>query len=114
MKLNTILTLTVFCICILISYTIYINAPIETKMIYTFGSFLFFLVVSIGSISLSFEQIRTTTNIKFISGSFFFIGLVFHFLSCTFKLNESTYIVSIGILFLTYALVSYLIAEKNQ
>lgn len=114
MKLNFILTIVTICICALIAYAFYSYSPTETKQIYTVGSFVFLLVSGVGLIALSFKQPRTTTNVKTVSGIFFLLGLTLNILSSVLKFKEPTYIITFGLLFLVYVLISYSIARQQQ
>ena len=114
MKLNFIFAIITISICLLIAYAFYNYSPTETKMMYTIGSFLFLLVSGIGLISLSFEQPRTTTNIKTVSGIFFFLGLTLNILGSVFSFKEPNYIIVVGLLFLMYVLIGYSIARQKQ
>ena len=114
MKLNFILTIVTICICSLIAYAFYTYSPNDTKLIYTVGSFLFLVVSGVGLISRSFKQPRTTTNIKTVSGIFFFVGLTLNILGGVLKFKEPTYIITFGLLFLIYVLISYSIARQQQ
>ena len=83
-------------------------------MLYTVGSFAFLLVSGIGLIPLSFKQPRTTINVKTLSGIFFLLGLILNILSSALKLKVPIYIITSGLLFLVYLLVSYSIARQKQ
>ena len=82
-------------------------------MLYTVGSFAFLLVSGIGLIPLSFKQPRTTINVKSVSGIFFLLGLTLNLLSSMLKFKEPIYIVTSGLLFLVYFLVSYSLAKQE-
>ncbi|MEN9907599.1 MAG: hypothetical protein RLZZ540_740 [Bacteroidota bacterium] len=114
MKLNSITTIITFGICTLIAYAFYNYSPIETKTMLTIGSFLFLLVSGLGFLSVSFKQSRTTTNIKTISGIFFFIGLALSIVSSVFAFKEPTYIITLGLIFLVYILIAYSITNQQQ
>lgn len=113
MRLNFILTLIAIAICSLIGYAFYSYSPTETKMMFTIGSFLFLSFSGIGLISLSFSQPRTTINIKTVSGIFFFSGLTFNVIGSVFDFRLATYIITLGLLFLLYLLLSYSIAKEK-
>lgn len=113
MKLNFILTIIATGICLLIAYAFYTYSPTDTKMMFSIGSFLFLLFSSIGFISLSFNQPRTTTNIKTISGIFFFLGLTLNIVGSMLDFRQATYVVTLGLLFMIYLLLSYSIARQK-
>ena len=114
MKLNFILTIVTICICSLIAYAFYSYSPTETKMIYTVGSFIFLLISGVGLMALSFKQPKTTINIKTVSGIFFLLSFILNILSSILKFKEPTYIITFGLLFLVYVLISYSIVRQQQ
>ncbi len=113
MKFNTIFAVVSFLVSSLLAYAFYIYSSGVNRALFTIGSFLFLLISCLGVLSVSFNQTRTTSNIKGISGIFFVVGLLVNFLFVSFNVSQSAYIVSIGLLISIYFTISYSIAKQN-
>ena len=114
MKINIVQTIIAISASILIAYGLYSFNESENKILLSLGSFVFLAITLVITIGVSFEQSRTTTNIRVVSGIFFAIALIsnliFNFLSFT----EPSYIITNGILILIYILITYSINSAKQ
>lgn len=114
MKLNTITTAIAAGLSALLAFAFYSYSPSDSKIMLTVGAFLFLLITSVASLSISFQQPRTTTLIKTVSGIFFLLGLGLHITAGVLNFNQQNYIISVGILSLIYLLITYSIARQKQ
>ena len=114
MKLNPITTIIATGISALIAFAFYSYVAADNKTMLTVGVFAFLLFTSIGFLSLSLEQPRTTTLVKTISAIFFSLALVLHIVAAFLKFTQPTYIIFVGLLALVYLLITYSIARQKQ
>jgi hypothetical protein len=114
MKVNFIQTIIAVAISILIAYGFYSFHNGESKLILSVGSLLFLSATLIMAIGISFKQSRTTTNIRVVSGIFFFVGVVSNLIFSFFHFVVPSYIIVNGILLLTFGLIAYSIFRAKQ
>ena len=76
MKINLVQTIIAIAVSGLIAYGLYNFHDGENQILLSVGSFVFLSVTLALSIGVSFEQSRTTTNIRVVSGIFFAVALI--------------------------------------
>lgn len=114
MKINFLKSIIALAISLLMSYCFYSCKDIENKILLSVGSFIYFAITLITLISLSFEQPRTTTNIKVTSIVFFMFGFISNVIFTFINFAVPIYIVLNGILLLLFILTTYSIKSKNE
>lgn len=114
MKLNVVQTIIAIAISGLISYGLYSFHDSENKIVLSLGSFVFLATTLVIAIGVNFEQPRTTTNIRVVSGIFFTIALISNLLFSFFTFSTPSYIITNGILLLIFVLTAYSINKANQ
>ncbi len=114
MKINFIKSILALALGLLMSYGLYSFSGGENKILLSAGSFIYFAITLITLFSISFEQPRTTTNIKVISIVFFMIGFLSNVIFTFINFAIPIYIVLNGILLLLFILTTYSIKSKNQ
>lgn len=114
MKINFVQTIIAIAVSALIAYGLYSFHNGENKILLSAGSFVFLSVSLILSIGVNFEQSRTSTNIRVLSGIFFAIALISNLIFNFLSFSEATYIITNGILFLIYILIVYSINSAKQ
>ena len=114
MKINFIPTIIAITLSVLIAYGFYNFNDGENKILLSLGGFAFLATTLVGSIGINYEQSRTTTNIRAVSGVFFTVAftsnLIFNFLN----FSKPSYIIINGILFLMFILIVYSINKVKQ
>ena len=85
MKINFIPTLIAITLSALITYGLYSFHESENKLLLSLGSFIFLTSTLVITIGVNFEQSRTTTNVRTVSGIFFVISLVSNLIFSFFK-----------------------------
>ena len=114
MKFNFIQTIISIAISILISYSLYSIHEGENKILLSIGSFLFLSTSLMTMIGINFEQSRTTTNIRFVSGIFFVLAFISNLVFSFFTFSIPSYIIINGILLLIFVLIVYSIYKAKQ
>ena len=114
MKLKFTPSIIAVAISLLITYGLYSFHTGENKVLLSVGSFIFTIVTLILSIGFDFSLPRTSVNIKVVSGVFLAIGLIANITFTFFNFSKPTYIITIGILLLTYFLIVYSIYKSKQ
>jgi hypothetical protein len=114
MKLNFIQTIIAIAISILISYGLYCFHVRENKLLLSVGSFVFLATTLWVTIGISFEQPRTTTNIRVVSGVFFAIALLSNLIFTFINFSVPSYAIINGILWLVFILIVYSINKAKQ
>lgn len=114
MKVNFIKTAIAISVSALIAYGFYSFHKSDNNLFLTFGSFVFMLFTLIMSIGISFEQSRSTTNIRVVSGLFFFVGVISNLIFSFLNFSIPSYVIVNGILLLIFALIAYSIYRAKQ
>ncbi|MEJ6736431.1 MAG: hypothetical protein QNK84_05295 [Flavobacteriales bacterium] len=114
MKLNFVQTIIAIVLSILIAYGLYSFHASENKMLLSLGSFIFLATTLIITIGVNFEQSRTTTNVRVVSGIFFIIAFASNLIFSFFTFSPPSYIITNGILLLIFILISYSINKAKQ
>jgi len=114
MKLNVVQTIIAIAISGLIAYGLYSFHDSENKIILSLGSFVFLAMTVVIAIGVNFEQPRTTTNIRVVSGIFFTIALISNLIFSSFTFSIPSYIITNGILLLIFAQIVYSINKTKQ
>lgn len=99
---------------LLIAYGLYSFHDSENKLLLSAGSFLFLSVTLIFAIGITFEQPKTTTNIKVVSGLFFTIALIINIVFAIIDFSIPSFIITNGILLLVFILITYSIYNAKQ
>ena len=66
------------------------------------------------TIGVNFEQSRTTTNVRVVSGIFFVISLASNLIFSFFTFSTPSYVITNGILLLIFVLIAYSISKAKQ
>ena len=107
MKINLVQTIIAIAVSGLIAYGLYNFHDGENQILLSVGSFVFLSVTLALSIGVSFEQSRTTTNIRVVSGIFFAVALISNLIFQLLEVfPEPSYIITNGILLLIYVLIA--------
>lgn len=114
MKVNLVQTIIAIAVSGLIAYGLYNFHDSENKILLSVGSFVFLSVTLALSIGVNFEQSRTTTNIRVVSGIFFAVALISNLIFNFLSFSEPSYIITNGILLLIYVLIAYSINRAKQ
>jgi hypothetical protein len=114
MKFHSVPTIIAIGISLLISLGFYSIHSGVNKYLLSLGTLVFLASTLTMTIATSFESPRTTTNIRVVSGIFFFVAFamnaIYLFLSNFSSIN---YIVFNGILFLIFVLITFSL-NKND
>ena len=114
MKLNFVQTIIAIALSLLIAYGLYSFHDSENKMLLSLGSFIFLATTLIIAIGVNFEQSRTTTNIRVVSGIFFVIALISNLIFTFINFSIIGYVMINGILLLIFVLIVYSINKAKQ
>lgn len=114
MKINFVQTIIAIAVSALIAYGLYNFHNGENQMLLSIGSFVFLSVTLALSIGVNFEQSRTTTNIRVVSGIFFAVALISNLIFNFLGYSQPSYIITNGILLLIYVLIAYSINRAKQ
>jgi len=114
MKLNFVQTIIAIAVSLLIAYGLYSFHDSENKILLSLGSFVFLATTLVIAIGVNFEQSRTTTNIRVVSGIFFVIALASNLIFSFFTFSTPSYVITNGILLLIFALIAYSINKTKQ
>lgn len=114
MKINFVQTIIAIAVSALIAYGLYSFHDGTNQMLLSIGSFLFLSVTLALSIGVNFEQSRTTTNIRVVSGIFFAIALISNLIFTFISFSVPSYIIINGILLLVFILIAYSINRAKQ
>jgi len=114
MKLNVVKTIIAIAVSVLIAYGLYSFHDSENKVLLSLGSFVFLGMTLVIAIGVNFEQPRTTTNIRVVSGIFFTIALISNLIFSSFTFSIPSYIITNGILLLIFVLTTYSLNKANQ
>ena len=113
MKINFVQTIIAIAVSALIAYGLYHFHNGVNQMLLSIGSFVFLSVTLALSIGVNFEQSRTTTNIRVVSGIFFAVALISNLIFNFLSFSEPSYVITNGILILIYVLIVYSINKAN-
>jgi len=114
MKLNLAQTIIAIAISTLIAYGLGSFHESENKMLLSLGSFTFLSITLLTTIGINFELPRTTTNIRVVSGIFFVIAFISNVGFSFLKFSTQIYIITNGILLLTFISIIYSIYKAKQ
>ncbi|MAZ36721.1 MAG: hypothetical protein CL842_04645 [Crocinitomicaceae bacterium] len=114
MKINFVQTIIAIAVSALIAYGLYHFHNGVNQMLLSIGSFVFLSVTLALSIGVNFEQSRTTTNIRVVSGIFFGLALASNLVFSIFKFSTPSYVITNGILLLIFVLIVYSINKAKQ
>ena len=113
MKLNFVQTIIAIALSLLIAYGLYSFHDSENKILLSLGSFIFLATTLIITIGVNFEQSRTTTNVRVVSGIFFLIALITNLIFSFFTFSTPSYIITNGVLLLIFLLIVYSINKAK-
>jgi hypothetical protein len=114
MKINFVQTIIAIAVSLLIAYGLYSFHDSENKMLLSLGSFIFLATSLIITIGVNFEQSRTTTNVRIVSGIFFVIAFASNLIFSFFTFSTPSYVITNGMLILIFALIAYSINKAKQ
>ena len=114
MKINFVPSIIAITVSLLISYGLSSFQNNESKILLSLGSFIFLATTLVITIGVNFEQSRTTTNIRVVSGIFFVIALASNLIFSFFTFSTPSYVITNGILLLIFALIAYSINKAKQ
>ena len=114
MKINFVQTIIAIAVSLLIAYGLYSFHDSENKVLLSLGSFVFLATTLVITIGVNFEQSRTTTNVRVVSGIFFAIALASSLIFSFFMFSTPSYIITNGILLLIFVLIVYSINKAKQ
>ena len=114
MKLNFVQTIIAIAVSLLIAYGLYSFHDSENKVLLSLGSFVFLATTLVITIGVNFEQSRTTTNVRVVSGIFFVISLASNLIFSFFTFSTLSYVITNGILLLIFVLIAYSINKAKQ
>ena len=114
MKLNVVQTIIAIAVSLLIAYGLYSFHDSENRLLLSLGSFVFLATTLVTTIGVNFEQSRTTTNIRVVSGIFFTIAFVSNLIFSISKFSPPSYVIINGILLLIFVLIAYSINKAKQ
>ena len=114
MKLNVVQTIIAIAVSLLIAYGLYSFHDSENRLLLSLGSFVFLATTLVTTIGVNFEQSRTTTNIRVVSGIFFTIAFVSNLIFSFSKFSTPSYVIINGILLLIFVLIAYSINKAKQ
>ena len=114
MKINFVQTIIAIAVSLLIAYGLYSFHHSENKVLLSLGSFVFLATTLVITIGVNFEQSRTTTNVRVVSGIFFVISLASNLIFSFFTFSTLSYVITNGILLLIFVLIAYSINKAKQ
>lgn len=114
MKLNFVQTIIAIAVSLLIAYGLYSFHESENKILLSLGSFIFLATTLVITIGVNFEQSRSTTNVRVVSGIFFAIALASNLIFSFLKFSTPSYVITNGILLLIFVLIVYSINKAKQ
>ncbi len=114
MKINFVQTSIAIVGSLLIAYGFYSFHDSENKLLLSLGSFVFLAITLVITIGVNYEQSRTTTNVRVVSGIFFIVALASSLIFSFLKFSTPTYIITNGILLLIFILIVYSINKAKQ
>ena len=114
MKLNVVQTVIAIAVSLLIAYGLFCFLDSENKILLSVGSFVFLATTLAITIGVDFEQTRTTTNVRVVSGIFFVIAFASNLIFSFFTFSTPSYIITNGILLLIFSLIVYSINKAKQ
>ena len=114
MKLNFVQIIIAIAVSLLIAYGLYSFHHSENKVLLSLGSFVFLATTLVITIGVNFEQSRTTTNVRVVSGIFFVISLASNLIFSFFTFSTLSYVITNGILLLIFVLIAYSINKAKQ
>jgi hypothetical protein len=114
MKLNVVQTVIAIAVSLLIAYGLFCFHDSENKILLSVGSFVFLATTLAITIGVDFEQTRTTTNVRVVSGIFFVIAFASNLIFSFFTFSTPSYIITNGILLLIFSLIVYSINKAKQ
>lgn len=114
MKINILQTIIAIAVSLLAAYGLYNFHHGENKILLSVGGFVFLATTLTFTIGTSFEQSRTTTNIRVVSGIFFALALISNLVFTFIKFSIPSYIITNGLLLLVFILIAYSINKAKQ
>lgn len=115
MKAKPIPLLIALAISALIAYALYsFCVTTDNQMLLAIGGGVMSACTLGTLLGFSFEPDRTSVNIKTLSATFFFLSLVSNTVFAFLQFSVPTYIVTNGILLLTWLILAYSIGKVRQ
>jgi hypothetical protein len=114
MKINFVQTIISVAVSLLIAYGLYNFHDSENKILLSAGSFIFLAATLTLTVGTSFELPRTSANIRVVSGIFFVIALISNLIFTFVNFPVPSYVITNGILFLTFISIVYSISKAKQ
>jgi len=114
MKVKLVPAIVAVLLSALIAYGFWSFHSFENKILLAVGGFVFCAATLFCTFGINYELPRTTTNIRFLSITFFIIALVSNLIFCFVNFSVPLYVILNGILLLIYILIVYSIAKAKM
>lgn len=114
MKVKFVPALVAVLLSALIAYGLFSIHKFDNKILLSVGGFVFCAATLFFAFGVNFNLPRTTTNIRFLSITFFFIALVSNLIFCFINFYVPIYVILNGILVLIFILIAYSIAKAKM
>ena len=114
MKVNGITTIIALAISAIVSYCLYSWCKSDNQILLDIGSFVYCATTLIFTMSVSFESKRTTTNIRFLSGTFLALGIISNAIFTFVQFGSPIYILINGIMLLIWLAITYFIKKADM
>ena len=114
MKIKIVPTIVAVLLCALIAYGLFSFHKFDYQILLSVGGFVFCAATLFFAFGVNFNLPRTTTNIRFLSITFFFIALVSNLIFCFINFSVPLYVILNGIFLLIFILITYSIANAKM
>lgn len=114
MKVNAVTTIISVAISAIVAYCLYSWCKSDNQILLCIGGFISLALTMMFTIGVSFEQSRTTTNVRFLSGTFFVLALISNIIFAFVQFSSPAYILVNGLLLLIWLLLVYGIKKANM
>lgn len=114
MKLNPVLLSISSAIAGLLAYCNFSIASSDQALVLAIGSFIMLAITLGTAIGTSFEAKRSGVSVKIIAYVFFFLSMITNLVFAFTGFSKPLFIITNGLEFLLFALISYGIVKTNQ
>ena len=114
MKIKVVPAIVAVLLSALIAYGFWNFHAFENKILLAVGGFVFCVSTLFFTFGINFELPRTTTNIRFLSITFFIIALVSNLIFCFVNFSIPLYVILNGILLLIFVVIVYSIVKVKM
>jgi hypothetical protein len=114
MKVKLIPAIVAVLLSALIAYGFYSFHKFDNQILLSVGGFVFCAVTLFFTFGVNSDLSRTTTNIRFLSITFFLIALISNLIFCFTNFSVPLYVILNGILLLIYILIVYSITKTKM